>query len=91
MYNLFFKDNKEVVDIRGGDKVKFVYLKMPNPIKEDVISFPSFNNLPKEMGLHAYIDWDLQWEKTFINPISGITKVIGWAHEPRPTLEGVLF
>ena len=91
MYNWFFKNDNEIVDIKGGDKVKFVYLKMPNPIKEDVISFPSFNKLPKQMGLHNYINWDLQWEKTFINPILGITKVIGWHPELQPTLEGILF
>jgi len=69
---------KDSVEIKNGDKIKFVYLKMPNPIKEDVIGFLSHESLPESMGLHKYINWELMWEKTFISPLQGLTDAIGW-------------
>lgn len=62
--------------IRNGDKVKFTYLKMPNPLGENVIAFNDI--LPPEFGLHDYIDYDTQVEKTFIDIVESITDVIGW-------------
>lgn len=63
-------------EIRSGDKIKFIYLKMPNPTQQNVIGFKNF--LPNEFELDAYIDKDLQFEKGFRIPIEIITNVIGW-------------
>lgn len=71
--------------INPGDKVKVLYLKMPNPVKENVISFPQI--LPKEMDLNNYIDYDLQFEKVFLQPLISILKIIGWQHEEVATLD----
>ena len=71
--------------IKSGDRIKFAYLKMPNSVKENVISFPNF--LPKELDLDRYIDYNMQFEKTFIKPISAILNVIGWEAEPSASLE----
>lgn len=73
--------------LRNKDKIKFVYLKMPNPIKENIIAFPSEKSLPKEFKLDKYIDYELQFEKTFLYPLRGITDAIGWDLEERSTLE----
>lgn len=62
--------------IRNGDKVKFTYLKMPNPLGENVIAFNDI--LPPEFGLHDYIDYDMQLQKTFISIVESITDVINW-------------
>lgn len=70
--------------IHEGDKIKFCYLKIPNPTKEDVISVPHI--LPEEFGLESYIDYWLQFEKSFISPIDKITQAIGWEIKPRVTL-----
>jgi DNA polymerase elongation subunit (family B) len=76
--------------IGDGDKIKFVYLKSPNPIcgpngKDQVITF--LNSLPNELDLHTYIDYDTQFEKTFLDPLKNILDVIGWNAEKQNTLE----
>ena len=71
--------------IKEGEKIKFTYLKIPNPFKDTVISYPS--RLPKEFGLDNYVDYDLQFEKTFLDPIRIILDCIGWKTEKSNSLE----
>ena len=58
---------------------------MPNTIRENVISF--IQEFPRELGLDKYIDYDLQFEKSFIEPLKTILDVIGWRVEKVATLE----
>ena len=71
--------------IKEGEKIKFTYLKIPNPFKDTVISYTS--RLPKEFGLDNYVDYDLQFEKTFLDPIRIILDCIGWKTEKSNSLE----
>ena len=71
--------------IQEGEKLKFTYLKMPNPMKDTVISYPS--RIPKEFGLDEYIDYDIQFEKAFLEPIKIILDCIGWQAEKTFSLE----
>lgn len=77
--------DKTMEQLKNGSKVKFCYLKVPNPVMENVISFPQF--LPKEFGLDEYIDYDTQFDKTFKEPLKIITDAIGWNLEKVSTLE----
>ena len=70
------KLSKRYPVITNSEKVKFVYLKMPNPFHENVISFPQ--NLPKEFGLDAYIDYDTQYEKAFKGSLNDLVEPMGW-------------
>ena len=71
--------------IKNGDKIKFVYLKKPNPISENVIAFPEY--LPKELQLTKYIDYETQFQKTFGNVIEPILEKIGWSLEEKGSLD----
>lgn len=72
--------------IYDGDKIKFLYLKTPNPIHENIISFPD-NHLPDELGLTPFLDYQTQFEKTFLDPIQAILTPIGWDAEPKASLD----
>lgn len=65
--------------ILNGDKIKFSYLKLPNPIKENVIS--SIGDIPSEFKLDKYIDYEMMFDKSFIEPIKQITDIIYWKLE----------
>ena len=71
--------------IQNGEKIKFCYLKKPNPIYENVISF--IQDFPKELGLNQYIDYDTQFEKGFLEPLKTILNAIGWNSEKQITLD----
>jgi DNA polymerase elongation subunit (family B) len=79
------KLEKQYPAINDGEKIKFTYLKMPNPFKETVISFPV--RLPKEFDLRKYVDYDTQFNKSFIEPIKIILDSIGWNIVKTNTLE----
>ena len=88
LYNNFLsskKLEKKYVKIQNGEKIKFAYLKMPNPIHENVISFPDY--LPQEMNIHSYIDYDKQFTKTFLDPLNLILEAINWNAEEQSSLE----
>ena len=71
--------------ITNGNKIKFVYLKTPNPINENVIAFN--NVLPKEFSLDDYIDYDLQFEKVFLDALNIVIEPLGWHAEEKASLE----
>ena len=71
--------------IQDGEKIKFVYLKTPNRIGENVISY--LNTFPKEFGLDKQVDYELQFNKSFLEPIKVIMDVIGWQPEKVASLE----
>jgi DNA polymerase elongation subunit (family B) len=71
--------------IKDGDKIKFVYVKKPNPFNEDVIAFSQ--ELPKEFGITDFIDYDLQFQKTFLDPLQNVIESLGWKTEEQSSLE----
>ena len=87
LYNNLLKQHKLVKyeTIQDGDKVKFITLKEPNTLRENVISFS--NQLPKEFKLHQYIDYDDMFTKSFLEPLRFIVKAINWNFERKATLD----
>lgn len=88
LYNHWIKEKHlPYEEILEGEKIKYCYLKMPNPIHENVICAPRL--LPSEMGLDEYIDYNVQFEKNFLMPLKTVLDIVGWSHKPRATLEGL--
>jgi DNA polymerase elongation subunit (family B) len=90
LYNHAIKSRKLLKKyqlIKDGEKVKYVYLKVPNPIGDQVISF--FGSIPKELDLERFVDYNRQFEKTFLEPLVTITDAIGWKCEKSNTLESL--
>ena len=88
LFNYYIKKNKldrKYSLIGNGEKIKFLYLKKPNIIRENVISF--IQDFPRELGLDKYIDYDLQFEKSFVEPLKAILDAIGWNVEKTVNLE----
>ncbi|QJT70157.1 DNA polymerase [Synechococcus phage SynMITS9220M01] len=88
LYNHYIKDKKltnKYSLIQNGEKIKFCYLKKPNILHENVISF--IQDFPTELGLDKYIDYDLQFDKSFLEPLKIILDSIGWSVEKTINLE----
>jgi len=88
LFNHYIKEknlNNKYSLIGNGEKVKFIYLKKPNIIQENIISF--IQDFPKELGLDKYVDYELQFEKSFLEPLKSILDAIGWKIEKTVNLE----
>jgi DNA polymerase elongation subunit (family B) len=88
LFNHYIKEKKltnKYSLINNGEKVKFIYLKKPNIIRENIISF--IQEFPKELDLDKYLDYDLQFEKAFLEPFRSILDAIGWNVEKTVNLE----
>jgi DNA polymerase elongation subunit (family B) len=88
LYNKLIEDLKltnKYEMLNNGSKIKFTYLKVPNRINENVIGYPTI--LPPEFDLTRYVDYDMQFDKSYVSPIQLILDVIGWSAEKQNTLE----
>ena len=88
LFNHYVKQKKldnKYSPIGNGEKVKFLYLKKPNIIQENVLSF--IQDFPHELGLDKYIDYDLQFDKSFVEPLRAILNAIEWDVEKTANLE----
>ncbi len=88
LYNHHLKKkniDRRYENIKNGEKIHFSYLTTPNPINENVISF--MNVLPREFDLHRFIDYDMQFDKAFVEPLKVVISLIGWNVEPVASLD----
>ena len=88
LYNHWTKKKKitnKYAAIQSGEKIKFCYLKTPNWMHENVISF--IQDFPTELDLNKYVDYELQFNKSFMEPIKVILDCIGWETERKNTLD----
>lgn len=88
LYNHHIKSKKlekKYELIKEGDKIKYLYLKEPNPIRENSIAFSG--KLPKELDLHKYVDYTTMFEKSFLEPMQTVMDCLGWNVNPVATLD----
>jgi DNA polymerase elongation subunit (family B) len=80
-----FKIDKKYEPVMNGQKIKYSYMKTPNPFRASVITCP--DKLPSELNLEPYIDHEMQFDKSFLEPIKTIVGAIGWQVEKQASLE----
>ena len=88
LFNFYIKErglDKKYAYIQNGEKIKFCYLKNPNPTRENVISF--IQDFPKELDLERFVDYEMQFNKAFLDPLRVILDAIGWSVEKKVSLE----
>jgi len=89
VFNGFIKKNKlesKYTPILEGEKIKFVYLKMPNPFHENVIGWNT-NTVPPELCVEQFIDRNLMFETGFLSPIETLLESMGWEKEKKNAIE----
>ena len=87
LYNFYVKKNKvshKYAPIQEGEKIKYIYLKQPNPMGENVVSF--MGQIPKEFNVDKFINYNLQYEKCFLDPLKNVLQCIEWESERRVSL-----
>jgi hypothetical protein len=88
VYNYFLTAKnltKKYQLIQEGEKIKFIYLKQPNIFNNNTLAFLS--GIPKQLGAQQYIDYDLQFEKSFLEPLDIILSSINWKSEKVESLD----
>jgi DNA polymerase elongation subunit (family B) len=88
VYNHFLRElklTKRYQVIQEGEKIKFIYLKQPNIFNNNTLAFLS--GIPKQLGAEKYIDYDLQFEKSFLEPLDIILSAIDWKTEKVNSIE----
>ncbi len=91
LYNHLLKEKKlqgKYPFIQEGDKIKFLHMKVPNTYQSTSISF--MTKLPKELNLHTIVDYDMQFEKSFVEPLKFITSIIQWQIDGSYGTQGTL-
>ena len=91
LYNHLVDKNKlsnKYPYILEGEKISWLYLKEPNAYQSSAFSF--ITKMPKELDLHKFIDYNLQYEKSFIEPLKFITDKIKWAIDGSYGSQGTL-
>ena len=87
LYNFYVKKNKvshKYAPIQEGEKIKYIYLKQPNPMGENVVSF--MGQIPKEFNVDKFINYNLQFEKCFLDPLKNVLQCIEWESERKVSL-----
>lgn len=77
-YNQYLKNNGligQIPEIKSGEKIKYVYLKEPNPFHSHTIA------VSEGMSVREWTDYETQWEKAFLGPLQSITNLIKWRTE----------
>ena len=90
VYNNYIKRkglDKIYEKVQDGTKIKFCYMRVPNVLRENVISYPNY--LPREDDLHKYVDYTKQFDKSFKEPLRPIVEAMGWRIEKIATLESL--
>ena len=91
LYNHLVKKHKlsnKYPIIQEGDKIKFLHMKQPNIYTASAFSF--LTSMPKELDIMDRIDYDVQFTKSFVEPLRFITEKIRWKIDDSYGTQGTL-
>ena len=74
--------------IQEGDKVRFLHMKEPNIYQASAFSF--ITTLPRELDIMDKIDYDMQFEKSFAEPLRFIAEKAKWLIDSSYGTQGTL-
>ena len=74
--------------IQEGDKIRFLHLRQPNVYQSSAFSF--MTEVPRELDITDKIDYDEQFEKSFVEPLKVITQKIDWLIDSSYGAQGTL-
>lgn len=87
-YNRLSKEFEGMAPIMEGEKVMVLPLKEPNPMNDKCISWPSGNDLPREIEgmVMKYMDFQVLFEKTFVKPLTSFCEASKLEYEKKASL-----
>jgi len=88
IYNHLIKENgldKKYETIKNGNKIRYVYMKEPNPLRTDVIAYEK--TLPTELEIRQHIDYRACYEKAFGKPMDDLLSKFGWTSKKTNSLD----
>ena len=91
LYNWLLEKEKlhgKYIKIQNGDKCRFVHMKQPNIYQSSAFSF--MTEIPKELDISDHIDYDTQFDKSFVEPLRFICEKINWLIDDTYGLQGTL-
>ena len=74
--------------IQEGDKIRFLNMKQPNIYQSSAFSF--MTSFPKELDIIDRIDYDVQFTKSFVEPLRFITEKMSWLIDSSYGTQGTL-
>ena len=91
LFNYLIDKNKlenKYVKIQEGDKIRFLHMKQPNLYQCSSFSFPV--SVPRELDIINSIDYDTQFEKSFVEPLKFISEKMNWLIDNSYGTQGTL-
>ena len=74
----------DIEPIREGAKIRFAYLREPNPFHCHVLS--AMYGCPETWQVEKYLDYDRQFQIAVLDPLNAILSLVGWSAEHHATL-----
>ena len=74
--------------IQEGDKIRFLHLRQPNIYQSSAFSF--ITEVPRELDIMDKIDYDEQFDKSFVEPLKAITEKMDWLIDSSYGAQGTL-
>jgi DNA polymerase elongation subunit (family B) len=84
VYNEQIAGMSKYENIRNGQKIRFAYLREPNRFQTHVLAAP--DGCPESWNVEKMLDYEKQWQKSFLEPVAAILSAAKWNVEKQNVL-----